>query len=143
MNNILKKLERIPIVIKYGLILSAGLIVIKTIEYHLYSFKFSIEVYSSLIALFFLLLGAATAYGLLKKSTQDTPENNTIEPLTTQERAMLQGLVNGLSNQALADANHVSVNTIKTHLKSLYRKLSVSSRAQAVAKSRELHLISQ
>lgn len=143
MNKILKKLERIPIVIKYGLILSAGLIAIKTIEYHLYSFKFSIEVYSSLIALFFLLLGAATAYGLLKKSTQDTPENNTIEPLTTQERAMLQGLVNGLSNQALADANHVSVNTIKTHLKSLYRKLSVSSRAQAVAKSRELHLISQ
>ncbi|MDT0596291.1 helix-turn-helix transcriptional regulator [Glaciecola petra] len=146
MKKIISKLRRLPVVIKYGLILSAGLIVIKTIEYQLFSFKFSVELYSSLIATFFLLVGLAVGYSLMKKqnksSTQTELKRTEIEALTTQERAMLRGLMEGLSNQALADANYVSVNTIKTHLKSLYRKLGVSNRAQAVAKSKELKIIS-
>jgi len=40
----------------------------------------------------------------------------------------------------MADALFISVNTVKSHLKSVYRKLAVSSRQAAVKRARELGL---
>jgi len=54
------------------------------------------------------------------------------EPLTDQELTVLGYLPTRLSNAAIADQLGLSSNTIKTHLKHIYRKLRVSGRAEAV-----------
>jgi LuxR family maltose regulon positive regulatory protein len=46
-----------------------------------------------------------------------------------------------LSAREVGAELHLSVNTVKTHTKSLYRKLNVSSREEAVVKAHELGLI--
>ena len=53
--------------------------------------------------------------------------------LTARERQILALLTEGLSNAALAARLKVSVNTVASHLKHLYPKIGVGSRAQAVA----------
>jgi LuxR family maltose regulon positive regulatory protein len=63
-----------------------------------------------------------------------------IEPLSPQEQRVLRLLAAGLSNAEIAQELIVSVNTIKTQLKSIYRKLDVSSRDEARSAAREFHL---
>ena len=65
-----------------------------------------------------------------------------IERLTERELAILAELPSMSSNEEIAARYYVSVNTIKSHLKHLYRKLDVTSRRQAVRRGRELGLIS-
>ncbi len=56
-----------------------------------------------------------------------------IPPLTAREREILALLAGGLGNAAIGSRLHVSVNTVASHLKSLFRKLKVSSRSHAAA----------
>jgi LuxR family transcriptional regulator, maltose regulon positive regulatory protein len=63
------------------------------------------------------------------------------EPLTPAERRVLELLPTHLTDAQMADRLFVSRNTVKTHLKSLYRKLEVSSRADAVGRARDLGLL--
>jgi LuxR family maltose regulon positive regulatory protein len=63
-----------------------------------------------------------------------------IEPLTGRELEVLRLLAEGLSNQEIADQLIVALGTIKTHTASLYRKLDVTSRTQAVRRAKELGL---
>jgi LuxR family transcriptional regulator, maltose regulon positive regulatory protein len=65
-----------------------------------------------------------------------------IEPLTDRELTVLEHLPTMLSNAEIASEMYVSVNTVKAHLKTLYRKLDVSSRREAVARGRVLNLLS-
>ena len=62
-------------------------------------------------------------------------------PLTASEMAVLRLLHSHLTNQEIADALYLSVNTIKTHLRSTYHKLGVTSRRDAVARGRRLQLL--
>lgn len=64
-----------------------------------------------------------------------------IEPLTERELEVLRLISQGFSNQAIADRLVVALGTVKTHTASLYRKLDVSSRTQAVARASELGLL--
>jgi LuxR family maltose regulon positive regulatory protein len=64
-----------------------------------------------------------------------------IEPLTERELAVLAELPTWKSNAEIADEFYVSVNTVKTHLQRLFRKLDVPNRRQAVRRARELGLI--
>jgi LuxR family maltose regulon positive regulatory protein len=63
------------------------------------------------------------------------------EPLTPREQEVLHLLADGASNQAIAAALSVTLGTVKRHANSLYGKLGVGSRTQAVARARELHLL--
>jgi two-component system, NarL family, response regulator LiaR len=54
--------------------------------------------------------------------------------LTARESDVAAFLVQGLSNQDMADALCISEHTVKSHLKSIFQKISVSSRTQAVAR---------
>jgi LuxR family transcriptional regulator, maltose regulon positive regulatory protein len=56
---------------------------------------------------------------------------------------VLEHLPSMSSNAEIAEDMYVSVNTVKAHLKSLYRKLEVSSRRAAVRRARELNLFAQ
>jgi LuxR family maltose regulon positive regulatory protein len=67
--------------------------------------------------------------------------SDTAPPLTASEMAVLRLLHSHLTNQEIADALFLSVNTIKTHLRSTYHKLGVTSRRDAVARGRRLQLL--
>jgi LuxR family maltose regulon positive regulatory protein len=64
-----------------------------------------------------------------------------LEPLSQRERKVLRLLAAGLSNPEIANELVVSLNTVKTQVQSLYRKLQVSSRQEAVATARRLQLL--
>jgi len=90
----------------------------------------------------------AVLRGETLSSPKDTAHQGTmqtlgepIESLSEREREVLQRLAAGMSNQAIAQEFIVSVGTIKTHLNNIYGKLNVHSRTQAVARARELHLL--
>lgn len=61
--------------------------------------------------------------------------------LTPQEVRLLKLLVEGYSYQAAADQLHVSVNTIRDYIRSIYDKLHVHSKSEAVAKALRHRLI--
>ena len=63
-----------------------------------------------------------------------------IEPLSRQERRVLRLLTVGRSNAEMAEELGVSINTIKTQVQSIYRKLNVHSRQEARDAARHLHL---
>ncbi len=63
------------------------------------------------------------------------------EPLTQQELWVLRLLAAGRSNQEIAQELVVSLNTVKTHVKNLYSKLQVSSRAQAFVRAHDLRVL--
>lgn len=58
------------------------------------------------------------------------------EPLTPKETQTLHLIAEGYSNTAIAEKLGVSENTVRTHVRSLYAKLNVHSRTQAVARAR-------
>jgi LuxR family transcriptional regulator, maltose regulon positive regulatory protein len=61
--------------------------------------------------------------------------------LTDSELAVLRFLPSHMTNQEIAEALFLSINTIKTHLSSVYRKLGVANRRQAIAQGRRLELL--
>jgi LuxR family maltose regulon positive regulatory protein len=63
------------------------------------------------------------------------------EPLSRQELRVLRLLVAGQTYTEMAEALIVSPNTIKTQVSSIYRKLGVSRRAEAIAVTGQLHLL--
>lgn len=64
-----------------------------------------------------------------------------IEPLSARECDVLHLLVDGRSNQEIADALVIAVSTVRTHLKHIYAKLGVASRMQAAVRARDLGLL--
>jgi LuxR family transcriptional regulator, maltose regulon positive regulatory protein len=64
-----------------------------------------------------------------------------IEPLTEREQEVLRHLSGMLNTAEVAGEMYISVNTVKTHLKSIYRKLAATHRGEAVRRARQLNLI--
>jgi LuxR family transcriptional regulator, maltose regulon positive regulatory protein len=64
-----------------------------------------------------------------------------LEPLSGREGEVLRFLPTMMSNADIASELFVSVNTVKTHVKSIYRKLDVTRRQDAVRRARQLHLL--
>jgi LuxR family maltose regulon positive regulatory protein len=64
-----------------------------------------------------------------------------LEPLSDRELAVLRFLPTMMSNAEIASEMFVSVNTVKTHLKHVYRKLDVTDRRDAVRRARRLRLL--
>lgn len=64
-----------------------------------------------------------------------------VEQLTERELAILAYLPSRLSNAEMAGRLYVSVNTLKTHLKNIYRKLDVGDRGEAIDRAEELGLL--
>ncbi len=64
-----------------------------------------------------------------------------VEPLTDRELEILRYLPSRLTNIELADHFYVSVNTIKTHMAHIYRKLGVANRNRAISRAREIGIL--
>jgi DNA-binding CsgD family transcriptional regulator len=74
-----------------------------------------------------------------------SPDHELVEPLTAQERAIVQLIAQGLSNKEIATHLALSPNTIKMYTSQVYRKLGVRRRTEAVARARQLteHIVVQ
>lgn len=59
------------------------------------------------------------------------------ERLTMMEMIVLQDIARGLSNTEICEELNLKLSTVKTHVYSLYKKLGVNSRVQAVIKAKE------
>lgn len=81
-------------------------------------------------------LGLHKETNLQKKSDLDS-----IQTLTPREIEILQMLTRGLSNKAIAQQLHISDHTVKFHVSSIFQKLNVSTRTEAVAVGVRLGLI--
>jgi ATP/maltotriose-dependent transcriptional regulator MalT len=64
-----------------------------------------------------------------------------VEPLTERELAVLSYLPRRIKQRDIAAELYITVNTLKTHLASIYRKLGVSDRDEAAARATELDLL--
>jgi len=62
-------------------------------------------------------------------------EPSEMNNLTPKEKETLQHLVDGKSYKMAADAMNISIETVKSHIKTIYRKLHVNSSSEAVAKA--------
>jgi DNA-binding CsgD family transcriptional regulator len=63
------------------------------------------------------------------------------QPLTVRERQVLEQLARGGTYQETAAALRVSVNTVRTHVRSIYEKLAVATRTEAVLRAMRLGII--
>jgi LuxR family maltose regulon positive regulatory protein len=64
-----------------------------------------------------------------------------VVPLSEREQVVLRYLSSRLSAGEIADELYVSLNTVKTHIKSIYRKLDTNRRWDAVKRARQLQLL--
>jgi LuxR family transcriptional regulator, maltose regulon positive regulatory protein len=64
-----------------------------------------------------------------------------VEELTVRECEVLKLLAGMLTTAEVAGELYISVNTVKTHLKSIYRKLAANHRGEAVRRAKELRVI--
>ncbi len=69
------------------------------------------------------------------------PTQGPLEPLTPRELEVLRLLPSGLTAEELAQELIISVHTVRSHLKSIYAKMGVHSRHEAVARSAEMDLL--
>jgi DNA-binding NarL/FixJ family response regulator len=75
------------------------------------------------------------------KGERHIPDGDEKVSLTHRELEILKGMVAGHTDRKIGDFLHVSEHTVRSHIKSLYRKLRVSSKSQAVAKALKYRII--
>ena len=78
-------------------------------------------------------MDATLAANLTAPVTRHRAPNGLRQPLSQREHEVLRLIADGLENQAIANVLFVSVETIRTHVKSILRKLSSRDRTHAVA----------
>ncbi|MFF4242321.1 LuxR C-terminal-related transcriptional regulator [Actinomadura geliboluensis] len=90
-------------------------------------------------------LDSGTAYWPFVMDIMECAAERTDRPvapqLTERELTVLRYLQSVLTTEEIAAELHVSVNTMKTHMRHIYRKLTASRRREAVSKAREAHLL--
>jgi LuxR family maltose regulon positive regulatory protein len=88
--------------------------------------------------------------GILRESVRHAapaPRASTVRPglrgdsLSEAELSVLRLLRGDMSQREIATELHLSFNTIKTHTRNIYRKLGVATRAEAIARARELPVL--
>jgi len=86
-------------------------------------------------------LSQAVANRLLDLAGGDGTPAAPVTSLTPQEFRILRLVGRGMSNDEIADQASISPSTVRSHLKSAYRKLGLGSRAEAVAYAARNHLV--
>ena len=63
------------------------------------------------------------------------PKVEPLNVLTSREKEIVQGLVDGLSYKQISDKLFISLETVRSHIKNIYRKLQVQSKVEVVRKA--------
>lgn len=77
----------------------------------------------------------SVARQVLKLFSQPFQHKKNLNTLTAREQDVLTLLVRGFSYKMIASEHHVSLDTVRTHIKNIYEKLHVNSKSEAVAKA--------
>ena len=80
------------------------------------------------------------AFEAAAKTTKSDTEA-IVDPLSEREQVVLSYLPSWVSSSEIAAELYISLNTLKSHLRSIYRKLGVSSRREAVVQARSRGLL--
>lgn len=86
-------------------------------------------------------ISASIARYLLKRFQPQAQSAEEVPHLTAREREVLELVAKGFSYAEIADVLSMSTHTVTSHIKHIYRKLSVNSRGQAVFEAMQLGLI--
>ena len=84
---------------------------------------------------------AARVERTLTAAWANDKECHIVEQPSQAELAVLRGLVTGLSRREIGDQLYISLNTVKSHTRELYRKLAATSRNDAVARAEAVGLL--
>ncbi len=129
----------------YGFVLAAAALGLQWLEYGLLVRTYAFEVYVALIALAFLGLGIWAGARLFRPPAVGPFEPNTRAQeslgISQRELEVLVLLAAGRSNKEIAGRLGVSPNTVKTHVASVFDKLSVNRRTEAILRAREIGVI--
>lgn len=132
-------------VILYAIALGLAATALQWLDYRHVTRAFSTEVYVALLALGFITLGIWAGIRLTPRPPAGPFERNDAAlaalGITPRECEILTLLASGQSNKELARRLSISPNTVKTHIASLYLKLGVTRRIEAIEKARALALI--
>jgi LuxR family maltose regulon positive regulatory protein len=76
-----------------------------------------------------------------REASSSSPGRELVDPLTDRELEILSYLPSRFTNSEMAQRCYVSVNTIKTHMTHIYRKLDVVNRSGAIRRAQEIGLL--
>jgi DNA-binding CsgD family transcriptional regulator len=166
----IKALYSMNSALKYGLLVGIVAVIFKAITNSYLLGHLSVEFYSTIIASLFLVAGIyiGVSQGLRKRlramragdspitayAVEQQEENGRdasigangstvlFEPLSKRELQVLCLIAAGRSNEEVAAELFIALSTVKTHLINIYGKLEVKRRTQAIAKARQLNLLS-
>ena len=87
------------------------------------------------------LLTALEVDAETKRKPGTAAQASMVDPLTERELEVLRLLTTHLLSSDVAQELTISVNTVRTHIKSIYSKLNVHSRNEAVQRAREMEIL--
>lgn len=142
----------------YGLSMALLLVLLKWLEAHFIIFNYRLDLFVGAMAILFTVLGIWLALKLVKPKVEtliiekeiyiDLSADKEINQkeierlgLSKRELDVLNVMAKGLSNEEIAGKLFVSLNTVKTHSSSIYLKLDVKRRTQAIEKAKRLNII--
>ncbi|MEO8591128.1 MAG: response regulator transcription factor [Flavobacteriales bacterium] len=143
-------------IVLYGLALAALVSVLKYVQYHYWIRDLTMEIYVGVVAVLFTALGIWVGTKLLAGKKQHlaeqpvvpaglphAPNGVAIRSLGISERELevLRLIAQGHSNQEIADALFISLPTVKSHSSSLFSKLQVRRRTEAVHKAKAVGIL--
>lgn len=82
----------------------------------------------------------SSVFGALKKSSGTAPRNEK-DFLTTRELEVLKAFVDGFKDREISEKLRISEHTVRSHVKSIFRKLNVSSRSRAATRAIQQGLV--
>jgi DNA-binding CsgD family transcriptional regulator len=131
------------------------LLLLKLIDYKYLVYDLKVEYYVGVIALLFTLLGLWIGRKLTATRPKEVLQPETVPSIkpspaplppdslgiSPRENEVLRLIASGHSNQEIADRLFLSLNTVKKHTSTLFRKLEAERRTQAIEKARRIGLI--
>jgi DNA-binding NarL/FixJ family response regulator len=129
----------------YAIALGLGAFALQWLQFQYIARTFTPELYVLFIALAFTGLGTWVGIRLTPRAAPAKFERNDAAlksmGVTEREVAVLELLAAGDANKEIARKLDISPNTVKTHIASLFGKLEVQRRTQAIQKARVLRIL--